>query len=67
MFQENNPSYYIIFGDINLVINPAIGYSNYLPMNNPRARLEVLSMLEEFVLIDVYRSSILKPIDIRGQ
>ena len=53
---ENNPNYYVICGDFNLVINPDIDYSNYLHINNPKARLEVLSMLEELDLIDVYRT-----------
>ena len=52
--QENNPNYYVICGDFNIIINPDIGYSNYLHINNPRARLEVLSMLEELDLIDIY-------------
>ena len=54
--QENNPNYYVIRGDFNLVINKDIDYSNYLHINNPRATLEVLSMLEELDLINVYHS-----------
>ena len=50
--QENNPNYYVIRGDFNLVTDK--DYSNYLHINNPRVTLEVLSMLEELDLINVY-------------
>ena len=34
-------------GDWNLVINPDLDTNNYLQINNPRARQEVLNLIEE--------------------
>ena len=46
----------IMCGDWNFVLNPDIDSNNYLHINNPRARQEVLdNMMEEDGLLDVYR------------
>ena len=46
----------IICGDWNLVINPDLDTNNYLHINNPRARNEVLdSIIEEDGFLDTYR------------
>ena len=46
----------ITCGDWNLVINPDLDTNNYLHINNPRARNEVLdSIIEEDGFLDTYR------------
>ena len=45
----------IICGDWNLVINADLDRNNYLHINNPRARQEVLNMIDEEDFIDIYR------------
>ena len=46
----------IMCGDWNLVINPDLDTNNYLHINNPRARNEVLdSIIEEDGFLDTYR------------
>lgn len=45
----------IICGDWNLVINPDLDTNNYLHINNPRARQEVLNMINEEDFVDIYR------------
>ena len=45
----------IVCGDWNLVINPDLDTNNYLQINNPRARQEVLNLIEEEGFFDIYR------------
>ena len=45
----------IICGDWNLVINPDLDTNNYLHINNPRVRQEVLNMIDEEDFVDIYR------------
>ena len=45
----------VICGDFNLTLNPNLDSQNYLNLNNPRARLTVLDIIEEYGLIDLYR------------
>ena len=45
-----------ICGDWNLVLNPDVDTENYLHINNPRARMELLKFIEEDNFIDVYRN-----------
>ena len=45
----------IICGDWNLVINRDLDTNNYLHINNPRARQEVLNMIDEEDFVDIYR------------
>ena len=44
----------IICGDWNLVINPDLDTNNYLHINNPRARQEVLNMIDDEEFVDIY-------------
>jgi exonuclease III len=46
----------IICGDWNLVLNPEKDTFNYKTINNPKARAEVLALIEEKELVDVWRS-----------
>ena len=41
--QRNNPDYYIICGDFNLILDAGIDCSNYKQINNPKVRMEVLN------------------------
>ena len=45
----------IIAGDFNLVLNPDEDLVNYININNPRAREEVLNIMIEVNLVDVWR------------
>ena len=40
-----------ICGDWNLVLNPDVDTENYLHINNPRARTEVLNLLRKIILL----------------
>ena len=43
-------------GDWNLVINPDLDTNNYLHINNPRTRNEILdNIIEEDGFLDIYR------------
>ena len=55
LIQQNNPDYYIICGDFNLVLEPEIDCMNYKQLNNPKARSEVLDMIQELNLCDTFR------------
>ena len=67
---EDNPQFYkriqqnvseigndnVIFcGDWNLVLNPVLDSGNYRNINNPRARDEILKVIDENGYIDVWR------------
>ena len=43
----------IIAGDFNLILNPDEDAVNYVNINNPKAREEVLNMIIETSLVDV--------------
>ena len=45
----------IIAGDFNLLLNPEKDSVNYVNINNPKAREEVLNMIIEVNLVDVWR------------
>lgn len=51
--ENENPV--ILAGDFNLILNPDIDFINYTNVNNPKARDEVLNMMIEVNLIDVWR------------
>ena len=51
-FANNNV---IIVGDWNLLLNPEIDCLNYKNINNPNARLQVLRLMNDFNLFDVWR------------
>ena len=53
---QNNPEYYILCGDFNMILDPGIDCSNYKHINNPNARNEVLNMVQELNLCDVFRN-----------
>ena len=54
-YKSFNNDNIIMCGDWNLVINPDLDTNNYLPINNPRARQEVLNLIEEEGFLDIYR------------
>ena len=45
----------LIVGDWNLLLDPEVDGKNYKHINNPKARLEVLKMITELNLYDIYR------------
>ena len=53
--QSLNNERIILCGDWNLVLNPDLDTNNYLHINNPRARQEVLNIIEEDEFLDTYR------------
>ena len=56
--QQNNPDYYGMFGDFNLTLYPDIDSMNYKQLNNPKARFEVLKMIQELNLCDIFRRKV---------
>ncbi|KAK3105615.1 hypothetical protein FSP39_001875 [Pinctada imbricata] len=55
MIDEFNSDFVIMAGDFNLVMNPELDYYNYRRTNNPNARKQVLKLMEEHNLSDVWR------------
>ena len=55
--QQNNPDYYIICGDFNLVLNPKIDSMNYKQINKLKATCDILNILDELNLVDCFQSS----------
>ena len=51
----NDSDYFIICGDYNLILDPILDCQNYRHVNNPNSRKEILSMIEDLNLIDVFR------------
>ena len=45
----------IIAGDFNLVMDPELDLMNYKHLNNPKARKEVLKLMDELNLKDIFR------------
>ena len=43
-------------GDFNLVLNPSLDSHNYVNVNNPRARTELLALLNELDISDTFRT-----------
>lgn len=54
-YSEFGNDYKVLCGDWNLVLNPDLDTYNYMHINNPRARQEVLKTIEEDNLIDIWR------------
>ena len=52
---EWQPDYTICGGDFNLVLDPKIDTKNYLHINNPLARQELLKQIGMFNLVDIWR------------
>ena len=48
----------IIAGNFNLILNPDMDSFNYIDVNNPDARDQVLHILVDYNLIDVWRDLI---------
>ena len=53
IIKYNNPA--ILAGDFNLVIDPDMDIHDYVNVNNPKAREQVLNMMFEHNLLDVWR------------
>ena len=53
---QESTAYTIICGDFNLVLDPVKDAYNYKHINHPRARKSVLNVMEEFNLLDIYRT-----------
>lgn len=47
----------VLCGDFNLVLNKNLDTMNYLHLNNPNSRQEVLNLMDNFNLKDIYRSN----------
>lgn len=47
----------ILSGDFHLVLNKNLDTMNYVHMNNPKSRQEVLNLMDNFNLKDIYRSN----------
>jgi len=45
----------IVCGDFNLVLNPDLDYYNYANINNPKARVKVIQIIDDKHLIDTFR------------
>ena len=52
---EFDDTHYIICGDWNLILNFDLDTSNYVRINNPNARKEVLRMMNDLSLCDPWR------------
>lgn len=44
-------------GDFNLVMNKDSDSMNYKHLNNPKARMEVLKLIETYNLVDIFRET----------
>ena len=51
----SSSDYHVLCGDFNLILDPTMDSHNYNNVNNPRARREVLSVIDQFKLKDIYR------------
>ena len=45
LLQKYSPTYKVICGDFNLVLNPEVDTYNYKTVNNPKARQELLNLI----------------------
>ena len=48
--------YNVICGDFNLVLDPKMDSDNYKNINNPKARQVVLNIINDYTLIDAFRT-----------
>ena len=55
LIQDSNCENTIICGDFNLVLDPHKDTNGYRHVNNPKARMEVLKMMNDLGLVDIYR------------
>ena len=54
--QNWNPSYALYAGDWNIIQDPVLDTKGYQNLNNPRARTELISKINELNLIDIFRN-----------
>ena len=54
-FLEFDNEFFILCGDLNLALNPAVDTYNYKNINNPKAREKLLEIMEDLHIIDYYR------------
>ena len=54
-FTEFDNKYFILCGDFNLALNPSLDTLNYRGINNPKARVKLLEVMEDLQLLDYYR------------
>ena len=52
---EWSPDFSIFAGDFNLVLDPQKDLKNYLHVNNPLARQELITQMQNYNLIDIWR------------
>ena len=55
LIQDNDADYCVICGDFNLVLNPLMDKYEYKHINNPKARLATLKIMDDLGLVDIYR------------
>ena len=55
IIESNNMDYVLLAGAFNITLNPHLDSYNYRQLNNPRARNEVLSIINKYNLCDVFR------------
>ncbi|MCG7879939.1 MAG: endonuclease/exonuclease/phosphatase family protein [Candidatus Thiodiazotropha endolucinida] len=55
IYLKNNSNPVIMAGDFNLVLDPGLDMKNYLNVNNPKAREEILNLILECNLVDCWR------------
>ena len=56
LIEQAEADYDIMCGDFNLVLNPSLDSHNYANVNNPRARTELLTLLNELDMTDAFRT-----------
>ena len=55
LIDQNPCNYEIICGDLNLTLNPLIDSYNYANINNPKARDQLMDIMQSRNLVDSYR------------
>ena len=52
---NNEQDYVLLAGDLNITLNPDLDSNNYVNINNPNARKQIIDILNKHDLIDIYR------------
>ena len=55
IIESNEQDYIVIFGDLNLVMDPNLDCQSYKHLNNPKAHYQLLSIMSTHNLKDLYR------------
>ena len=55
LVEECNESYVVVCGDLNLTLNPSMDSYNYVNINNPQSRRQLLDLMETHNLVDAFR------------